>query len=244
MFATKTNATGSNATKNPNHVKKERAESLRMRPGGLHPPLVRGQTTHGPRSLSFHRSQTRVSRAPGSRFSLKRFSSAARAPNAWRRPSAASQNLLYLSLPLCCLQHPRTLARSHPPPPAAGSGSPAPPRPGIRLRGRNSRRRHRRLRTCPGARPRAAAPRIRAPSRAAPGPVPTPAAPAPSPCSLRSMSPSRRQPVPARPARPPRRAPPVLRPLLPGSPLPRRRRAHWRRPRAVGSAFPGRHPTT
>ena len=82
-------------------------------------------------------------------------------------------------------------------------GSPAPPGPGIRLRGRNWRLQHRRLRTCPGARPRAAAPRTRAPSRAAPGPAPTPEAPAPSPCSLRSMSPSRRQPVPARPARPP-----------------------------------------
>ena len=74
MFATKTNATGSNATKNPNHVKKERAESLHVWLGGLHAPLVRGQPTHRPQSLSFHRSQTEVSTAPGHRFSPKRFS--------------------------------------------------------------------------------------------------------------------------------------------------------------------------
>ena len=170
MFATKTNATGSNATKNPNHVK-ERAESLHVWLGGLHAPLVRGQTTHRPQSLSFHRSQTEVSRAPGHRFHQSASRSAAPAPNAWRRPSAASQNLLYLSRPLCCLQHPRTLARSHPPPPAAGSRQPGPtrtwdPAPGTQLAAPAPQAPHlpgcqaaRRRTPDPGPQPRGAGPR-------------------------------------------------------------------------------------
>lgn len=44
------------------------------------------------------------------------------------------------------------------------------------------------------------------------------------------------------PARPRRRAPPGLRWQLPGSLLPQRRRARWRRPRAVGERFPRASP--